>query len=154
MAKQRRNMTARHLQNDLMKSSWITQDKCFSNNYTKCTKWKKKNLCPDSKTHSILDHKEHQKFTRIQYVRRTLNKTRVLGDSFRGLMKPNRNHLDVWTSSISGVRMARLMTRAATDQKTHGSDRFADQSHGSDHFSDQQKKKKTTNKHKFGLFVY
>ena len=25
-------------------------------------------------------------------------------------------------------------------KKTHGSDRFADQSHGSDHFSDQQKK--------------
>ena len=34
------------------------------------------------------------------------------------------------------------LSRAATDQKTHGSDRFADQSHGSDHFSDQQKKKK------------
>jgi len=34
------------------------------------------------------------------------------------------------------------VTRAATDQKTHGSDRFADQSHGSDHFSDQQKKKR------------
>ena len=37
----------------------------------------------------------------------------------------------------------RLVIRAATDQKTHGSDRFADQSHGSDHFSDQQKKKAT-----------
>jgi len=35
-----------------------------------------------------------------------------------------------------------VSTRAATDQKTHGSDRFADQSHGSDHFLDQQKKKK------------
>ena len=34
-----------------------------------------------------------------------------------------------------------VLPRATTDQKTHGSDRFADQSHGSDHFSDQQKKK-------------
>jgi len=44
--------------------------------------------------------------------------------------------------------------RGATDQKTHRSDRFADQSHGSNHFSDQQKKKRQdkTNKHKFGLF--
>jgi len=33
-------------------------------------------------------------------------------------------------------------SRGATDQKTHGSDRFSDQGHGSDHFSDQQKKKK------------
>ena len=32
--------------------------------------------------------------------------------------------------------------RAATDKKTHGSDRFRDQSHGSDNFSDQQKKKR------------
>ena len=48
-----------------------------------------------------------------------------------------------------------IRSRAATDQKTPGSDRFVDQSHGSDHFSDQQKKKKDkTNKHKFGLFVY
>jgi len=38
--------------------------------------------------------------------------------------------------------------RAATDQKTHSSDRFADQSHGSDHFSDQQKKKKKKRKEK------
>ena len=35
-----------------------------------------------------------------------------------------------------------LTIRAATDQKTHGSDRFADQSDGSDYFSDKQKKKK------------
>ena len=44
--------------------------------------------------------------------------------------------------------------RAATDNKTHGSDRFADQSHGSDHFSDRQKKKKKDKTNKFGLFVY
>jgi len=39
-----------------------------------------------------------------------------------------------------------IYSRAATDQKTHGLDRFADQSHGSDHFSDQQKKQKNKTK--------
>ena len=48
-----------------------------------------------------------------------------------------------------------MSIRGAMDQKTHGSDRFADQSHGSDNFLDQQKKRQDkTNKHKFGLFVY
>jgi len=57
---------------------------------------------------------------------------------------------------ISIIKKMIVCSRAAMDQKTHGSDRFVDQSHGSDNFSDQQKKKKKdkTNKHKFGLFVY
>ncbi len=42
------------------------------------------------------------------------------------------------------VLMLWLISRGATDQKNHGSDRFSDQSHRSDHFSDQQKKKKKT----------
>ena len=41
---------------------------------------------------------------------------------------------------------ALILIRAATDQKTHGSDRFADQSHGSDNFSDHQKKKNNQDK--------
>ena len=41
----------------------------------------------------------------------------------------------------SGPTCSHLLIPVATDQRTDGSDRFADQSHGSDHFLDQQKKK-------------
>ena len=53
------------------------------------------------------------------------------------------------SSSCSYIRLHTInlfWTRGATDQKTDGSDCFADQNHGSDNFSDQWKKKKEKKK--------
>ena len=40
------------------------------------------------------------------------------------------------------IKPSLKISRGATDQNTHGSDRITVLSHGSDHFSDQQKRKK------------
>lgn len=57
-------------------------------------------------SHSTLDHKEYQKSIRI------------FARQFYGLMKPNWNCLDIWTSSMSDVRKARLMTRIPSLRST------------------------------------
>jgi len=53
----------------------------------------------------------------------------------KGSIHPSKLSIKLSTINLTQIDIC----RAATDPKTHGSDRFADQSHGSDHFSDQQK---------------
>ena len=76
----------------------------------------------------------------------TMNRTTVQLKTCFYLFPQCFDQSDLHQESAQQRKHCMKIIKGATDQKTHGSDRFTDQSHGSDHFSDQQKRRKKKDK--------